>query len=338
MSDAFLDLPASERGEALSFAASESGRPPHLLEKDVMVVWALSVLGASGFDPHLVFKGGTSLSKAYGAIDRFSEDIDLTYDIREIAPDLVAKTKDGWPESNSQQKSWTKEIRTRLDRWVSEEVAPIFQSAIAAAKLDARVEVAGGGVLLIEYAALTTGTGYVLPRVLLEFGARATGEPAERRTITCDAAPHVRRLVFPVAEPRVMLAARTFWEKATAIHVFCRQGRFRGGDRFARHWYDLVRLDDVGIADEAIADTELARDVAHHKQLFFAEKGEDGEAIDYTRVVSGGLLLAPEGAAREALGEDYAQMVADGLILGEAPTFDALMDRCAAIAEKANAT
>ena len=130
MSDAFLDLPASERGEALSFAASESGRPPHLLEKDVMVVWALSVLGSSGFDPHLVFKGGTSLSKAYGAIDRFSEDIDLTYDIREIAPDLVAKTKDGWPESNSQQKSWTKDIRTRLDRWVSEEVAPIFRSAM----------------------------------------------------------------------------------------------------------------------------------------------------------------------------------------------------------------
>lgn len=149
MNDAFLDLSASERGEALSFAASESGRPPHLLEKDVMVVWALSVLGASDFDPHLVFKGGTSLSKAYGAIDRFSEDIDLTYDIREIAPDLVAKTKDGWPESNSQQKSWTKDIRARLDRWVSEEVAPIFQSAIDAAKLDAKVEAAGGGVLLI---------------------------------------------------------------------------------------------------------------------------------------------------------------------------------------------
>lgn len=111
-----------------------------------------------------------------------------------------------------------------------------------------------------------------------------------------------------------------------------------GGDRFARHWYDLVRLDDAAIADEAIADTELARDVAHHKQLFFAEKGQDGEAIDYSQVVSGGLLLAPEGAAREALGEDYAQMVADGLILGEAPTFDTLMDRCAAITEKPNAT
>lgn len=338
MSDGFLELPISERGEALSFAASESGRPAHLLEKDIMVVWALSVLGASDFDSHLVFKGGTSLSKAFGAIDRFSEDIDLTYDIREIAPDLVAKTKDGWPESNSQQKSWTKDIRARLDLWVSEEVAPIFQSAIDAAKLDAKVEMPGGGVLNIEYAALTGGTGYVLPRVLLEFGARATGEPAERRSIICDAAPHLPQIAFPTAEPRVMLATRTFWEKATAIHVFCRQGRFRGGDRFARHWYDLVRLDDVGIAAEAIADTELARDVAHHKQLFFAEKDEDGETIDYAKVVTGGLSLAPQGAARVTLEEDYAQMVADGLILGEAPAFNELMDRCAAIAEMANAT
>lgn len=337
MSDIFLDLSANDRGEALSLASSESGRPAHLLEKDVMVVWALSVLGASSFDPHLVFKGGTSLSKAYGAIDRFSEDIDLTYDIREIAPDLVARTADGWPESNSQQKIWSKDIRTRLEKLVKDEVAPIFQQAIDDVRLDAKVEVPGGGALLVEYSALTTGTGYVLPRVLLEFGARSTGEPAERRSIVCDAALHLTQLVFPVAEPRVMIATRTFWEKATAAHVFCRQGRFRGGDRFARHWYDLFRLDDAGIADEAIADSQLKRDVALHKQVFFAEKAEDGEVIDYSEAVSGALLLAPDGTACEALHEDYTQMVDDGLILGEAPDFDTLMDRCRTIAEKANA-
>lgn len=337
MSDAFLALTADERREALIFAASESGRPVHLLEKDVMVVWALSVLGTSRFDAHLVFKGGTSLSKAYGAIDRFSEDIDLTYDIREIAPDLTARTEDGWPETNSQQKAWTKDIRARLDRWVTDDVAPIFRGAIERAKLDARVESPGGGALLIEYAALSAGTGYVLPRVLLEFGARSTGEPAERRTIFCDAAAHLPELIFPMAEPRVMLATRTFWEKGTAIHVFCRQGRFRGGDRFARHWYDLIRLDDAGIADQAIANAALAREVARHKQLFFVEKGEDGTAIDYSEAVNGALMLVPEGEARAALGDDYARMVADGLLLGEAPPFETLMARCDAIAAKANA-
>lgn len=337
MTEAFLALSPDDKREALTFAASESGRPTHLLEKDIMVVWSLAVLGASAFDEHLVFKGGTSLSKAYGVIDRFSEDIDLTYDIRQIAGDLVAKTADGWPETNSQQKTWTKDIRARLDHWISESIAPLFEAAIAKQGLEARVSFPGGHSLQIEYNALSTGTGYILPRVLLEFGARATGEPAERRQLECDAAPFLSDLALPVAEPRVMLPARTFWEKATAIHAYCHQGKFRGGDRFARHWYDLVRLDDAGIADQAIADADLARDVAKHKQLFFTEKDLAGAVIDYSEAVRGALLLAPAGAARAALGDDYAQMVADRLILGDAPAFEVLMERCAAIAAKANA-
>ena len=76
---------------------------------------------------------------------------------------------------------------------------------------------------------------------------------------------------------------------------------------------------------------------AHHKQLFFAEKGEDGAAIDYIAAVAGDLLLVPQGAARDALAEDYASMIADGLIHGEAPSFEAMMDQCAAIAARANA-
>jgi hypothetical protein len=223
----------------------------------------------------------------------------------------------------------------RLDHWVADDVASIFRRAIEGSKLDARVEAPGGGVLVFEYAALSTGTGYVLPRVLLEFGARSTGEPAERRSIACDLAVHLPSLGFPTAEPRVMLPTRTFWEKATAIHVFCRLGRFRAGDRFARHWYDLMRLDEAGIADQAIADVKLAREVARHKQLFF--EAEDGVAIDYSGAVSGNLMLVPEGAARAALGNDYTRMIADGLLLGDAPTFETLMERCAAIAAKADA-
>jgi len=56
----------------------------HLLEKDVWVVWALNTVFVAPFGPHLTFKGGTSLSKAYGLIQRFSEDVDLTYDVRQL--------------------------------------------------------------------------------------------------------------------------------------------------------------------------------------------------------------------------------------------------------------
>jgi predicted nucleotidyltransferase component of viral defense system len=79
MADRFLNLTDVERRDALAVAASNSGRPVHLLEKDVWVVWCLRALFESPLGEHLVFKGGTSLSKVYGAIRRFSEDVDLTH-------------------------------------------------------------------------------------------------------------------------------------------------------------------------------------------------------------------------------------------------------------------
>lgn len=105
MPDDFLRLSVQDRKDALEVAASASGRPPHLLEKDVWVVWALQTLFGSPFAEHLVFKGGTSLSKAYGAIRRFSEDIDLTYDIRAIAADLIGDSPDALPPNRSQEKN-----------------------------------------------------------------------------------------------------------------------------------------------------------------------------------------------------------------------------------------
>ena len=99
---------------------------------------------------------------------------------------------------------------------------------------------AEGDKVFIEYTPLAAGTGYVAPAVMLEFGARSTGEPSEQLTVHCDAAAYLLDIEFPIAMPQVMRAERTFWEKATAIHVFCAQGEFRGGDRFARHWHDII--------------------------------------------------------------------------------------------------
>jgi len=142
---------------------------------------------------------------------------------------------------------------------------------------------------------------------------------------------------FPTATPQVMRAERTFWEKATAIHVFCAQGAFRGGDRFARHWHDVTRLDAAGFADAAIADPGLARAVADHKSVFFAEKNLHGEVVDYHAAVTGGLQLVPDDDALTKLAADYRQMVDDGLFFDDAEPFEALLDRCRAIQAKANA-
>jgi len=331
----FFQLSTAERLDALNAAANMSGLLPHLLEKDMWVVWSLRHLFAGPYAEHLVFKGGTSLSKAYGVIRRFSEDVDLTYDIRAIASDLVGDAEAPLPASKSQEKKWTKEIRARLSDWVGTEIVPRLKGDLQEYGLPATVRSEGDKVF-IDYAPLATGTGYVAPAVMLEFGARSTGEPSEPRAIHCYAATHLHGVEFPTAVPKVMRAERTFWEKATAIHVFCAQGEFRGGDRFARHWHDVTRLDAAGFADGAIADKALARAVADHKSVFFAEKNTCGEVIDYHAAVAGALQLVPDDDALAKLAVDYQHMVDDGLFLDDVEPFDALLERCRAIQQKAN--
>jgi hypothetical protein len=153
----------------------------------------------------------------------------------------------------------------------------------------------------------------------------------------CDAAAHLQDLSFPPATPQVMRAERTLWEKATAIHVFCAQGSFRGGARFARHWHDVTRLDAAGFADRAAADRGLAQAVAEHKGIFFPELTPAGTPIDHLAAVTGGLTLAPAGEARDVLASDYEPMVEDGLLLDDAEPFESLLERCQALADKVNA-
>ena len=104
MPESWFDLSFADQTEVLEVAAGRSGRPAHLLEKDIWVVWALAAIYDSPLGSTLTFKGGTTLSKVYKVIDRFSEDIDLTYDIRELVPDLL---RDGnpIPVSASQEKN-----------------------------------------------------------------------------------------------------------------------------------------------------------------------------------------------------------------------------------------
>jgi hypothetical protein len=336
MSESFLGLGPDERAEALRVAADVSGRPAELLEKDVWVVWVLNVLFDSPFGDHLCFKGGTSLSKVFGVIERFSEDLDITYDIRSIAPELASGSGDALPTTMSQGKRWSELIAPRLAAWVRDTALPAVSRAIADAGADA-VARAEGEKLFVRYTRVIEGAAeYVKPEIMVEFGARATGEPAHRHTIGCDAASHLPSLSFPTAAPRVLDAERTFWEKATAIHVFCLEGRLRG-ERYARHWYDLVRLDDCGIAERALADRALANAVALHKRWFFSAKDVRGERISYEAAVQGALRLVPDGPALASLEDDYKRMVDAGLFEeADPPAFNVLMQRAEGLESRAN--
>ena len=324
----------SDRREVLDVAASASGRPAYLLEKDIWVVWSLETLFSSQHEWPLVFKGGTSLSKAYGVIRRFSEDVDLTYDIRSLVPELVCDRPSALPPNRSQERKWTKAVREALSAWTHDVAKPALARALLAFEADGDVEVEDGDVF-IRYAALNQNTRYGRAEVKLEFGGRATGEPSAAMSVRCDAADHVSGVEFPSAEPRVLQVDRTFWEKATAAHVFCLQQRVRG-EGFARHWHDLARLDDAGVVARALADRAIAEGVAAHKAMFFRTRDASGNWVDYQAAVAGGLRLVPSGDALLALADDYARMVEAGWLFEDAESFDELMDVCRTIEEQAN--
>jgi hypothetical protein len=333
MAENYLTLSREDRLEALGVAATKSGRPVHLLEKDIWVVWALDGLFSADFGKHLVFKGGTSLSKAYDVIGRFSEDIDVTYDVRELIPELVGEGAP-IPRSNSQAKKWRDAIDEKLAAWVKEKALPAINKHVETTGVDVTVTAEGTNIY-IDYDPLAKGKGYVAPRVTIEFGARSTGEPCEERPIACDAAPHLPDLEFPTAKPKAMLPKRTFWEKATAIHVYCRGDT--QDDRYARHWHDLVRLDDAGFAQAAFDDRALAKEVAEFKGKFFRARDTSGNPIDYAAAVSGDLQLVPGPEALKQLEADYKKMADDGILLDDAEPFADLIERCADLEKRANA-
>lgn len=329
MPEAFFDLRKADQLEALEYGRAKTGRPAHLLEKDIWVVWALRELFASPMSRDLTFKGGTSLTKAYKVIDRFSEDIDLTYDIRKLIPDLIGEAGE-LPASRSQASKWTQAVRHRLPGWIRQNVQPVIRAALERDDLDARLEIGGAesDKLLLHYPATAQGTGYVAPIVILEFGGRATGEPHQIFQVDCDIAPHLTGVSFPRASPVVMTVARTFWEKATAAHVYCAQGRIRS-ERYARHWYDLAAIARSPHFATVIADHAVSRAVARHKSLFFIEKDAAGQVVDYAEAISGRLRIVPDGQARLAVAEDYQAMLADDVMVGDAPSFDKLLQACA---------
>ena len=344
----YVRLTRAEQSDLLRAASAQLGRPSGLLEKDIWVVWSLGALFAMPDGAYLVFKGGTSLSKAHNLIQRFSEDVDVTYDVRQLSP-TIAKHPERWlPATRSQADKIAGEVRTLLSLWVVGSCIPALQRHLAEDELRATITaVDGGSSVKISYDAIAAHPDYVRAAVLIEFGARSTGEPAAVMPVRCDAAAVVSGVVFPTANPRVMTAERTWWEKATAAHVYCLNGKMRG-ERLARHWYDLYVLSGLQLMHEedhhpphdvgavAMADRALGHEVAQHKNMMFAENDARGAKIDYLRAVGGDLQLVPTGDARNLLATDYGQMLDAGLLPSDAPNFARLMRGCAKIARRAN--
>ena len=247
----------------------------------------------------------------------------------------MGDSEEAFPPNRSQEKRWTKTIRKRLEEWAREEARAVIEEGLVRAGFHAAGFRTDNDQVYVEYEPIFAHSIFVKPEVKVEFGARSTGEPYVERQIKCDAADIVPEIMFPSTSLSVMVAERTFWEKATSLHVFCHRRRGRG-NRLSRHWHDLVRLDDAGYADKAFADRELALSVARHKSIFFPEKDAEGNRIDFEASVRGELCLVPIGEAYDLLADDYEAMIGAGMLFNDPEPFESLMERCANIEARAN--
>lgn len=312
-------LPPTDRAALFSETGAARGVADTIIEKDFWICWTLKRLFALQGDEFatLVFKGGTSLSKAYGAIRRFSEDIDLSFDRADLG---YTGERDPEREGLSKKKAGRliENLVADVEHHIAEKLLPALQRAIT----DQLGEPKNGEWSLVidshdaqtvnfQYPAALevthyAGMTYITPRVKLEFGARGDPWPTEEKIIHPYAAED-----FPdfFEEPNtnviVLSARRTFWEKATALHAEAhRPSESPTPQYFSRHYYDLAMLLETEEAKAAATDFVLLAQVAKHKTTFF----RSGWA-SYDTAKPGSLRLVPDEARINDLRADYRDMV-----------------------------
>ncbi len=323
MAEPFLSLDADERADILRTVAARSGRRAIILEKDIWVCWVLQALFSMP-DPHpMAFKGGTSLSKVYCIIDRFSEDVDITLDYRAFNDGFDPFADD---LSRNRIKGFSERLRNRVAEYIRDVVAPALDVAADRLAADGRHHIrVGDHGETIHFAypsAVEDPDPYVRSEVLLEFGGRNVIDPNEQHVITPDMTALVPDLDYPAATVTVLSPRRTFWEKATLIHAECHRRRLaEHPERLSRHWFDLTRLAAHDTGRAALADRALLKDVVRHKKVFF----HAGYA-NYDHCLDGRLRLIPDDDQLPALQADYDKMRDAAIVADDAPRFDALVE------------
>lgn len=319
------------------------GISPIGLEKDVWICWALDTLFRLPSALPMAFKGGTSLSKVFNVINRLSEDVDVTVDFR----NLGSIPPDGAVLSGNQRKKLRESLERALKEqvagkvlsWMREEAHRQFGSSAPNLFHESSD---GCEKLLVQYPSafhLEEGKSldpfdgaYIRPEVILEFGGRNSTEPKESHTVDAYLAELYPKVAFPSARVAVLSPKRTFWEKATLVHLECNKPPHRTegkGERIARHWADLAALADHRIGREAILDAAIAESVVRHKSVYFFDHD-----ANYGACLSGGLRLVPSPQRRRDLEKDFHKM--EGMFQSGKPDFEAIMDRLGRLESEIN--
>lgn len=333
--DKVANLPQDDRAALFEETAARARlAAPIIVEKDFWVCWALKRLYSMPGTPAMLFKGGTSLSKCFGLIHRFSEDIDLGLERRDIG---LGGDRD--PMSKSSRKGYQralKEMMVTVREYVEGTLIPAIRTDFTQAlgeDFELKLEPEGiENVIMFRYPRALEATSYghgdyVASVVRLEVGARADHHPAVDSEIQSYAAEHLPdEFVQPGCRVIAQAPERSLLEKALILHTGNSKGRFSA--RTSRHAYDLAMMHRAGITETA--NLALYEEVAHHKLVF-------GDDIHASRAPEESIKVAPEGEALISMAADYRSMQAMFFTDPPPPAFDEVLTELRALESALNA-
>lgn len=331
----FLKLPPNERNLYYEQAAAQRNLSQVILEKDFWVSWLLAVLFRSKYQDVIVFKGGTSLSKVFNVIERFSEDIDLS-----LSPEFLNLPLAG--TSRNQAHKWMKSAETECGKAVREQIGPelerIVDEVLGVGERPwfefVEDEITHSPVLLFHYPTTqVVGFEYLKRSVKLEFGSLTDQKPTGRHPIR----PWLAE-TYPDGfkdwncEVVALELERSFWEKATILYVeHHRPANKPAPARYSRHYADTASLARLPIADAAIANVELRDRVVGWKSQFFGS----GWAR-YDLAVPGSFKLLPTSEQEAVIRRDYEAM--RDMYLQQPSSFDDILKSLAELESRINRT
>lgn len=320
----FLTLTETQRRTVFEQTASRIKLPVAAIEKDFWVTEILHILFSLPYAEKMVFKGGTSLSKVWGVIRRFSEDIDIAIDrsLFGVEGDVT--------------KRQLKKLRKASSVFVRDTLACDLAVAVEQAGLSEFITVKadpdGEGdatypeprqIHIIYKSVLdAVSNPYLRDEVLLEIGARSLFEPTAKAKIgsfVSDVFPH---LVSDNDQVQIVaaVAEKTFLEKAFLLYELFTTDDCRNANRKSRHLYDLCMMLEAGIADKAIADDGLWETIRHHREVFTSIRN-----VDYTPDIRKRITLVPSEHVMEEWKTDYDSMVVNMIYGDRVPTFADLL-------------
>ena len=325
-------FPDQDRSDLFRNTADKMGLSDAIVEKDFWVCFTLDFLfHRSAWKDAITFKGGTSLSKAYHLINRFSEDIDLILDWRVLGYGLM----EPWEaRSNTKQDAFNKEANRRAEVFLAQTFLPAVKEALSeeiGREAQITIEDRDPQTVIFAYPRIFSNPS-TLQVIRLEIGALAAWTPAKQAVITPYAAEYYPQVFeHPGTSVLTVTPERTFWEKATILHQEAnRPERLDMPLRYSRHYYDLYRMAHSSVKETAISQPDLLRKVVDFKMKFYPRSW-----AQYPDAKPGTLRLVPADYRLPALESDYESM--KGMLFGDIPSFEAVMEAVRQLENEINA-